>query len=416
MPLTEKTLNTLRSTVNSACDDRHQGIPGATVVVVGKDGEELFAHSAGARGVASREDMTLDNVLWIASCTKMITGIACMQLVEKGLLKLDDGDQVEDLCPELKTLKVLKEDGTLEEKKRKITLRMMLSHTGGFGYTPFNERLRDWGFPSGIDEISGRFEDIIMPLSYQPGEGWEYGVGIDWAGVVLERATGQKLNDYMRENILQPLGITEMSMLPTEEMKSKLAYMNHRDPNGTLRPRDHLLRGALVVRNKQEADNFFNGGGAGMFGKPRDYSKILAMFLNDGKCPKTGAEILKPSTVAEMFTNQIPEFPDFGRQGMASSKPELTNRIPEIYPVAGNPPQGWGLTFMLSNGGPTGRSKTTAHWAGMANCWWWCDREQGVAGVVGTQILPFGDDQVLKLWIDVESEVYAGLQATKEAK
>lgn len=60
-------------------------------------------------------------------------------------------------------------------------------------------------------------------------------------------------------------------MFPTEEMKSKLAYMNHRDQNGNLRPRDHLLRGALVVRNKDEADGFFNGGGAGMFGKPRDY-------------------------------------------------------------------------------------------------------------------------------------------------
>lgn len=140
------------------------------------------------------------------------------------------------------------------------------------------------------------------------------------------------------------------------------------------------------------------------------------MFLNDGKCPKTGVEILKPSTVAEMFTNQIPDFPDFGRQGMGSAKPELTNKIPDVYPVPGNPPQGWGLTFMLSNGGVTGRSKTTAHWAGMANCWWWCDREQGVAGVVATQILPFGDDQVLKLWTDVETEVYAAIHAANEGK
>lgn len=176
MPLTEKTLNTLRATIDSACNDRRKGIPGAAVVVVGKDGDELFAHSSGPRGVASREDMTLDSVFWIASCTKMITGIACMQLVEKGLLRLDDGEQIEGLCPELRALKVLREDGTLEEKKRPITLRMMLSHTGGFGYTFFNERLRDWGYPAGVDEISGRFEDVIMPLLFQPGEGWEYGV------------------------------------------------------------------------------------------------------------------------------------------------------------------------------------------------------------------------------------------------
>lgn len=175
-PLAEQTLSVLRSTVESACYDHSKGIPGATVVVVGKDGEELFAHSAGRRGMASTEEMTLDSVFWIASCTKMITGIACMQLVEKGLLKLDDGDQLETLCPELKTLKVLKKDKTLEDKKKQITLRMLLTHTAGFGYSFFNERLRDWGLPGGVDEFSGREEDMISPLLFQPGEGWEYGV------------------------------------------------------------------------------------------------------------------------------------------------------------------------------------------------------------------------------------------------
>lgn len=135
------------------------------------------------------------------------------------------------------------------------------------------------------------------------------------------------------------------------------------------------------------------------------------MLLNDGKCPKSGVQILKPSTVALMFTNQIPDFPDFGRQGLAGAEPELTNAIPELYPVPGNPPQGWGLTFMLSNGGLTGRSKTTAFWTGLSNCWWWCDREKGVAGMLATQILPFGDAQVLKMYVDVETEVYAGLKA-----
>ena len=88
----------------------------------------------------------------------------------------DDGDQLEGLCPELKTLKVLKKDKTLEEKKKQITLRMLLTHTAGFGYSFFNERLRDWGIPAGIDEFSGRVEDMISPLLFQPGEGWEYGV------------------------------------------------------------------------------------------------------------------------------------------------------------------------------------------------------------------------------------------------
>ena len=74
--------------------------------------------------------MTLDNVYWIASCTKMIVGFACMQLVEKGILELDSPEHLEKLCPELKSLKVLQKDGTLAERKNKMTLRMLLSHTG----------------------------------------------------------------------------------------------------------------------------------------------------------------------------------------------------------------------------------------------------------------------------------------------
>ncbi|TKA42725.1 hypothetical protein B0A55_13308, partial [Friedmanniomyces simplex] len=73
--------------------------------------------------------MTLDSIFWIASCTKMITGVACMQLVEQGKLSLDDPAQVEGLCPELKDVKVLQPDGSLFAKKRGISLRMLLTHT-----------------------------------------------------------------------------------------------------------------------------------------------------------------------------------------------------------------------------------------------------------------------------------------------
>lgn len=178
MALDEHVVSRLRGIVDNACADQKSGIPGCTVVVVRKDGTELFAHSAGKRGTASNDNMSLDNIFWIASCTKMVVGIACMQLVEQGILALDDGEQTERLCPELKSLKVLRPDGTFEEKKRAITLRMLLSHTAGFGYTFFNERLRDWSYPVGVDEFSGRFEDMKLPLLFQPGESWEYGVSL----------------------------------------------------------------------------------------------------------------------------------------------------------------------------------------------------------------------------------------------
>ena len=151
-----------------------------------------------------------------------------------------------------------------------------------------------------------------------------------------------------------------------------------------------------------------------------------------------------------MFQNQIPEFPDFvsslrnncrvdwrlsspvfeyymfcrlttrqGRKGIPPAKPDLTNAIPDLYP---GKEQGWGvsllcllvrvsyhpvlialqLTFMLSDG-PTGRSPTTGHWAGLPNLFWWCDRAKGVAGMICSQILPFADPQVLGAWVALEA-------------
>ena len=175
MSLTAQATENLRKLVDNACADPKTDIPGVTVSVVNTKGDDLFVHSAGRRGIESEEPMTPDNVFWIASCTKMLTGIACLQLVERGVLKLDDGDQLEGLCPELKDLPVLRKDG-IERKNKAITLRMLLTHTAGFGYSFFNERVRNWGYPSGIDEFSGRIEDMKLPLLFQPGEGWEYGV------------------------------------------------------------------------------------------------------------------------------------------------------------------------------------------------------------------------------------------------
>jgi CubicO group peptidase (beta-lactamase class C family) len=271
MALPDQVIQSLKKTVDKACDNIRSDIPGTSVVVVGRDGKELFAHAAGKRGVNSTEDMSLANLYWIASCTKMIAGIGCMQLVEQGKLHLDDGDELENLIPELKEVRVLQKDGKLVEKNKKITLRMLLTHTAGFGYSFFNNELRDFSHPAGFDEFSGDIKDILQPLVFQPGEGWQYGVNIDFAGLALERATGHSLNDYCHKNIFEPLGLKNISFFPTTDMKKKLAFMHQRKPDGTIIARDHLLRKPLVVDSGVK--DVFNSAGAGAFSSPSDYAR-----------------------------------------------------------------------------------------------------------------------------------------------
>ncbi|CCT72767.1 related beta-lactamase [Fusarium fujikuroi] len=399
MALATQTVTQLESVIDKSVNDP-KGIPGVAVVVVGRNGE-LFSHAAGKRGLDSSEPMTVDNVFWLASSTKMVTGIAIMHLVEHGGLNLDDADQLESLIPELKDIQVAQSDGTLAPKTSRITLRMLLTHTSGFGYSIFNKLLLPYAEEIGSDEASPQFPFLKMPLAFNPGEDFAYGSGIDVAAIALERASGLALGGYLDKHVFGPLGIKDISFVPSQSMRGRLASMHQRDSNGNLLVRDSPFKAnAEVDLNSAEAVAAVeHSGGGGLFATPQEYANS-----------RTGKQVLSKSIIDDMFTNQIPQFPNFARAGLQSARPDLTHEIPEFYPVPGNPPQGWGLTFLMSNGGATGRSTKTGHWAGLPNVWWWCDPETGVAGIVATQILPFGDPKVLELWGTVEAVVTAAMK------
>ncbi|KAJ0418591.1 beta-lactamase/transpeptidase-like protein [Aspergillus carlsbadensis] len=408
--LSPKAAASLRQLIDDACRDEHGPLPCATAVAVArtKNGPpaEVFMHSARMDG----QNRNSDDIHWLASCTKLVTGIACMQLVEHGKLSLDDSDLVGEICPELARVKVLQDDGSLVEKKCSITLRMLLSHTAGFGYSFLNPKLqayaRDVLGQAAYDEFSGRMGDFDQPLVNHPGERFEYGISVDWAGIVVERITGMKLNDYMQQHIFSPLDIKDVSMFPTLPMKERLIGIWRRGDNGQLARRAYPVQSSLDTGSTTDA---FHSGGAGLFGSIREYSKILATLLNDGISPLTGNAILSPATIHEMFTNQIPQQPNFARYPLPAVKSNVVNPFEELYPLCPpHTPQGWGLTFMISPG-VTGRSDTTAHWSGLSNVFWWCDREKGVAGIVASQVLPFVDARAAKLWAEVETKVYEGL-------
>ncbi|KAH7137420.1 beta-lactamase [Dactylonectria estremocensis] len=388
------------------------GAPGAVFAAVNKNGDEIFTHASGTVGVGKSDPMTMNSVFWMASCTKVITGIAALQLVEQGKLSLDDSDLVERLAPEMKAVQVLEND-QLVPKVRSITLRMLLTHTAGFGYAFFNERLNTWAGPVGLEEFSGSYHDYLsQPLVNQPGERWEYGISMDWAGQLVERASGQKLNDYFLQHIFAPLNITQINMFPTDEMKANLVYQNYRAPNGklSLRLDGHLNRRPLYAKTQAELDSTFHQGGAGLFAQPTEYMQIIVTLLNDGVHPKVGNRILRKETVDQMFTNQIPNFPNFARQGMHSCKPQIANSSPAIYPEPHDIPQGWGLTFFLHLRESFVHSEGTAWWGGLPNLFWWIDRRRGVCGILASQILPFGDKRILALWAQIEKGINENLQ------
>lgn len=154
------------------------GVPGIAFVAVDKNGEYLTKQASGKIGPVQNRPVNEDTVFWIASCTKMITGIACLQLVEQGKLALDDSNLLYTILPEVKAKdQVLVSDNKWEPRNADITLRMLLNHTAGFGYSFFNEKIRNYGRPTGFEEFHGDFKDIRdSPLVNQPGSTWEYGV------------------------------------------------------------------------------------------------------------------------------------------------------------------------------------------------------------------------------------------------
>ncbi|KAH8700190.1 beta-lactamase family protein [Talaromyces proteolyticus] len=405
----------LRQHLDKATSGTSPAVAGLVYSAVNRDGEIIFNHASGAKGLGIADPMTLDTVFWMASCTKMITGIACMQLVEQGKLVLDDGRQVETIAPELRDVKVLEGDlktgFRLVEKTRPITLRMLLNHTAGFPY-PFDDpRLRDYSLPIGFDEFAGNTDDVLgLPLVNQPGTKFQYGVNIDWAGVLLERVTGLSLDQYFQKHIFEPLGVKDIAFFPTRDMKKRLAYMHRREKDGSLHLSDHLYRFPLAERRTGQPEDRFCSGGAGCFGTPVEYCKIIAVLLNNGTCPRTKSRILKPETVDEMFKDQIPNLPRYRNTPSESAKPHLANHGPVRPATDDTETEGWGLTFSINHRKwATGRPAGTVNWEGIANLFWFADRDTGVGGMIASQIMPYGDLAVLETNDAVETGLYQGL-------
>ncbi|PZD41279.1 AmpC, Beta-lactamase class C penicillin binding protein [Pyrenophora tritici-repentis] len=375
MPLSPEACDSIIQTLDKAVKN---GAPGLVFHAIDKSGATLVSHAAGNLGVDTPISMnTTETLFWMASCTKLVTAIAILQLVEQGEIPLHDEEWLAKIAPEIKAKKVYRAGswGDGEEQEKGITMSMLLSHTAGFGYG---------------------FSDINM----------------DWAGIILERVTKQTLSTYFTAHIFTPLSIppTSATFFPPSTLHPHLAKLHTRDPiTHVLSERPHLFQAALSCP-PQTQPSFYQSGGAGLFCRPTAFTTLLAVLLNSGACPSTNTRILAPSSVDLLFTNQIPTQPNFARGNPPPADASLVNEADDMYPQKGDPAQGWGYGgFLTLEEGETGRSGGTMWWMGLANCFWWVDRERSVAGCLGAQVLPGGDEHVVRAWGEVEKGVYGGL-------
>ncbi|PYO54071.1 MAG: serine hydrolase, partial [Candidatus Rokuibacteriota bacterium] len=214
-------------------------VPGV-VAMAATDKGVLYEGAFGTRDLAKGPAMTLDTVFRIASMTKAVTCTAAMQLVEQGRLKIDE--PVPSIDPALSAPQVLEGfDATgapkLRPAKRPITLRHLMTHTAGFSYEVWDSNTVRYVKTSGMPSTStGKVAALRMPLVFDPGDQWEYGVNIDWVGRLVEALSGQPIDVYFREKIFGPLGMKDSGFVTAPEQRARQASVHQRQAGGSLVP------------------------------------------------------------------------------------------------------------------------------------------------------------------------------------
>ena len=326
-------------------------VPGV-VALAANDKGVIYEGAFGTRDLAKGPAMTLDTIFRLASMTKAVTSVAAMQLVEQGKLQLDQ--PVGNILPELSAPQVL--DGfddsgapRLRPAKRPITLRHLLTHTAGFGYEVWDPLLIRYvkasGTPSGT---TGKLASLRLPLVFDPGERWEYGINLDWVGRTVEAVSGLPLEVYFRQHIFAPLGMSDTDYVISAAQRSRLVSVHQRKEDGSLEP---------IAPPDPPWREFWSGGG-GLYSTGRDYLVFLQMLMHQGRF--NGAQLLRPQTVALMGQNQIGDI----RAGILKTAiPERSNDV-DFFPGM---PCKWGLGYMITpQPGPNGRSAAASPGAGFS--------------------------------------------------
>ena len=218
----------------------------------------------------------------------------------------------------------------LRPPKRQVTLRHLMTHTSGMVYNQwdadFDRFVKARNFPI---LASGHNDAFYAPLMFDPGERWEYGIAIDWIGLLVETISAKSLGTYMQENIFSPLGMTSTGYRLTPDMEARRVATHQRAPDGKL----------TEVEWKGQPQPVRELGGGGLYSTAGDYLQFVRMILNGGR--GNGNQVLKPETVALMGKNAMGDT----RVVMLKTTNPARSEDAEFFPGL---PKSWGLTFMIN--------------------------------------------------------------------
>jgi CubicO group peptidase (beta-lactamase class C family) len=344
------------------------------VVLVARRGKTVFHEAFGERDAEANVKMEEDSIFRIASQTKAIVSTAVMMLQEEGELLISDS--VGKYLPEFleTTVAMARDDGAYDvvDAERPITIRDLLTHTSGFAYGAgiAGDQWRDagiegWYFADRDEPIAETVARMAkLPAEAQPGEAWVYGYNSDILGALVERVSGQSLDEFLSERILQPLAMTDTHFYLPRAKRDRLAVVYSATPDGIARAGDNgsIGQGAYVDGPRKSFS-----GGAGLLATARDYARFLQMLLNGGELD--GERILAPKSV-ELMT---------------------VDHLGDVTFAEG---EGFGLGFyVVEDLGARGEPGSVGEygWGGAYHSQYWVDPTEELVVVYMTQLIPAGD-------------------------
>jgi len=370
------------------------GAAGASALIY-EQGEEVYF---GAFGHADREadrPMDRNTIVQIYSMTKPLTGTALMQLWEQGKFQLDD--PVSQYFPEFANLSVyagVDANGKVktEALHRPMTVRDLTRHTSGFyngGDTPGLQEMWEKADVRATDHTLAELAKKIAtyPLLFHPGEQWLYGPSVDMQALLVERLSGQPFDEYLRTNVLDPLGMTETRYFVPEADRSRLSAVYRRSDDGTL---TQMPAAESQAFNTNE--QVLTPGGWGLTATLDDYLSFAQMLVNEGS--HNGVQILKPETVQLMATSHLSE--DVTERSWLPSKGQM----------------GFGINFAVRVRPPADKEENNGvvgefYWDGAASTLFWVDPTNELTAVLFTQLFPYDPIRLHKKFRDA---VYGPLE------